>query len=136
MPVRRSQSPNMFVLVAEMAVALVLAFEDCGEKMRILFAAGMVEDEFGEVQSANFMRKAFSRLGTVRCMIHFHPSLKFPFGVAVVRIASIPVTASVVVAVDVADAVVKVISAEMAVVDAVVVAVVEPAISEDCTAKW
>ena len=65
--------------------------------MRMLPFAGIVLPEPLE-KSENFMRKAFSLSGAVMCMTHFQPSAKLLFAVAVVLIASMPVTVSVVVA--------------------------------------
>ena len=124
---RYNQSPKP-LSVAEIAVLSLMAFEDCGEKTRILSAAASVP---APVQSENAIWKAFSAVGTVKCMVHCQPSAKVPSGVAVGRSAVMPVTASG--TVEEAAAVENVMSEDDAieyVVEAVVLA------SPDCTEKW
>ena len=91
--------------------------------MRTLLAVGIVPE--GEpVKSENFMRKASSVSGTVRCMTHLNPCKKVSSAVAVPCTVSVPVTESGVV--EAVEAVTKVMSADVAVELAFV----------DCTLKW
>ena len=89
----------------------------------MLFAAGIVPE--GEpVKSENFMRKASSVSGTVRCMTHLNPCKNVSSAVAVPCTVSTLVTASGVV--DAVEAVTKVMSDDVAVELAFV----------DATWKW
>src|SRR3989338_6655984 len=91
--------------------------------MRTLLAVGIVPE--GEpVKSENFMRKASSLSGTVRCMTHVNPCKKVSSAVAVPCTVSTLVTASGVV--DAVEAVTKVMSEDVAVELAFV----------DATWKW
>ena len=80
--------------VAVIAELSSTAFEDCGEKMRMLLATGMVLEEPLIVKSENFIRKASSVSGTVRCMTHSKPCKKVSSAVAVLCTVSTLVTAS------------------------------------------
>ena len=90
----------------------------------MLLAAGMVLEDTLMVKSENFMRKASSLSGTVRCMTHTKPCKKVSSAVAVPCTVSTLVTASGVV--EAVDLVVNAASDDVAV----------PPESVELTTKW
>ena len=69
-----SMSQSLYLLsVSVIALLSAVAFEDCGEKMRMLDAAGIELEPLIDMKSENFMRNAFSVVGTVKCNVHSQP---------------------------------------------------------------